>query len=271
MNKQYYFLSGLPRSGSSLLCGILSANKSLHVSSTSGILSVLVNLRNYWTDVAEFNALDPALSAARKLAVMRGALESYYADVPQEIVVDKCRGWPQHLEMAEAMFGCKPRMIVTVRDVRDVLASFEKLWRKRKAENLPIDLEKGNPVDYQSIDGRCKVLMSGGGVVGSSCHLICDAAVRGWKSQMHFVEYEDLCSDPKTTMEKIYAFLEIDPVQHDFSHVVPSVIENDAPYGWGDLHTIRPVVQPQEPQWPAILPTHVAMQYSNDAKFWKNL
>ncbi len=202
---------------------------------------------------------------------MRAALAGFYADTEQPIIIDKCRGWPQYLETAELMLGYKPKVIVTVRDIRDVLASFEKLWRVRKALNLPVDYEKGNPVAYQSIDGRCKALMAAEGVVGGSANAITDAAVRGWKPQMHFVEYEDLCSRPLQTLEKIYSFLELESFAHDIEHIKPSVIENDAPYGWGDLHTIREKIAPQEPQWPKILPTHVAMQYSQDAYFWRSL
>ena len=271
MNKKYFFPSGLPRSGCTLLSGLLAQNPALYVSGTSGILGILTNIRNHWEDVAEFRALDPVLSAQRKLQVLRAALDGYYSDVIHKTVIDKCRGWPQHLEMAETILGYKPKMLVTVRDVRDVLASCEKLWRAQKLKNLLIDMEKGNPVDYQSVDGRCKVLMSGTGMVGSSANLICDATVRGWGAQMYFVEYDELCARPHETLGKIYAFLEIDPYTHNCSDVVPSVVENDAAYGWGDLHTIRPVVLPQDPQWPKYLPTHVAMQYSNDAKFWKVL
>lgn len=269
MNKRFFFLSGLPRSGSTCLGAILSQNQKLYVSGTSGIQSILVNIMTHWNDVAEFNALDPEVSKTRKLSVMRAALEGFYADVPQEIVIDKCRGWPQHFEMAESVLGYKPKAIITVRDVRDVLASFERIWRERKAQGLPVDYEKGNQADYQSVAGRCKVLING--LVGTSANAISDAALRGWKSQMHFVEYDELCSSPKKTLDGIYQFLEIEPVEHNFAEVKTSVFENDTPYGWGDLHTIRSVVAPHESQWQKYLPTPVAMQYSEDAFFWRKL
>lgn len=271
MNKRYLFLSGLPRSGSTILCGILSQNPSLYVSGTSNILGVLANIRAAWQDIAEFSALDPKVSATRKLNVLRGALDAFYADVPQQIVIDKCRAWPAHLEMAESMLGYKPKVIVTVRDVRDVLASFEKLWRKRKAENCLVDAEKSNPIDYLSIDGRCRVLMNPGGMVGSSANIILDACVRGWRKQLHFVEYENLTEKPKETLSQLYAFLELESFEHDFANIQPSVIENDVPYGWGDLHTIRPELKPQPSQWQDYIPTNVAMQYTADAKFWRGL
>ncbi len=270
MDKQFFFLAGLPRSGSTLLAGLLAQNPAIHVSGTSGILSIITNIRNHWSDVAEFNALEPATSEARKLSVLKGAFNGFYTDVEKPVIIDKCRGWPQHLEMAETMLGYKPKVIVTVRDVRDVLASFEKLWRIRKANNQLVDLEKSNPIDFQSLESRCRLLMSG--VVGSSITVIVDAVTRGWKSSMLFVEYDDLCCEPLKVLGLIYEFLAINQYKyHDVENVSSSAYENDTPYGWGELHSVRPNILPQEQQWPKYLTTAVAMQYSNDAKFWRSL
>ncbi len=271
MNKIFHFVSGLPRSGSSLLCGILGQNPSVHASGTSGILGVLANLRNFWPDVAEFKALDPTVSKTRKLSVMCAVLDGFYADIDKPIVFDKNRGWLQHLEMAETIFEKKPKVLVTVRDVREVLASCERLWLERKRDNLMTEQEKANQIGFQSLEGRCRCMMAPDGLVGSSANLIVDAAVRGWRDRMHFVEYDNLCTRPKETMEGIYEFLEIEPFSHDFKNIKPSAFENDEPYGWGDLHNIRPVIARQEQQWPKYLTTAIAMQYSQDATFWKGL
>ncbi len=271
MNKTFYFLSGLPRSGSTLLAGILGQDPLIHASGTSGILGVLANLRNFWPDVAEFSALDPAVSKTRKLSVMRAVLDGFYADVEKPIIFDKNRGWLQHLEMVETILEKRPKVIVTVRNVCDVLASCERLWRKRKADNLMTEQEKANQIGFQSLDGRCRAMMAPDGLVGSSANLIVDAVVRGWRDRLHFVEYDNLCSRPKETMDGIYEFLEMEPIAYDFKNVKQSAFENDTPYGWGDLHGIRPVVDRQEEQWPKYLTTGVAMQYSQNATFWRGL
>lgn len=269
MKKQYFFLSGLPRSGSTLLAGIMSQHKDVYVSGTSGISNILVNIRNCWNDIPEFLSMGP-LCERRKVSTMRAVLDGFYEDVEKPNVIDKCRQWPGHLELLESILNYKPKIIVTVRDVRDILASFEKLWREQKRKNLLVDYEKTNPVEYQTIDGRCRVLMDRGGVIGAPVAAVCDAVTRGWKGQMLFVDYNDLCQHPKKTMNLVCEFIGIDG-EFDFSNVSKSAFEDDAYYKWGDLHTIRPAVLPQESQWPHILPTHVAMQYTQDAKFWRSL
>lgn len=270
MNKKYHFLSGLPRSGSTLLAGILSQNKNVHVSGTSGISGILVNIKNCWNDIAEFSALG-SLCEIRKISTMRSVLDGFYSDIQEPIIIDKSRQWPGSFELLETILECKPKIIVTVRDVRDVLASFERLWREQKKNNLVIEQEKANPIDYLTIDGRCKVLMSKTGIVGSAAAVICDAVVRGWKRQMLFVDYDALCIDPKNVLESVGEFLDLEHHDYNFSNVSQSTFEDDSFYKWGELHKVRPVVAPQESQWQKYLPTHVAMQYSQDAKFWKSL
>lgn len=272
MNKKYYFLSGMPRSGSTILAALLAQNPALHVSGTSAILGVLQTIKVMWGEVPEFSAMDQVISAERRLTTLRGALDGFYASVSQSIVIDKCRAWPGQFEMAETILGEKPKAIITVRDVRDVLASFEKLWLENKRNNVMVSQEKGNPVEYQTVEGRCRLLISQNQLVGWAVSQIVDAVQRGWKDQMLFVEYDELCADPIGMLKRIYAFLELQWYAGHQTEDVSCTTENDLPYGWGpSLHKIRSTVSPQETKWSKYLPTNVAMQYTNDARFWINL
>ena len=46
MEKTFHFISGLPRSGSSLLANVLAQNPRFCVSPTSGILDIMFMVRN---------------------------------------------------------------------------------------------------------------------------------------------------------------------------------------------------------------------------------
>ena len=48
MKKQLHFLSGIPRSGSTVLAAILNQNPETHVSTTSGLVHALDGLANTW-------------------------------------------------------------------------------------------------------------------------------------------------------------------------------------------------------------------------------
>lgn len=247
-------ISGLPRSGSTLLCNILAQNPRFYASQTSGLLDVLFGVRNQWDKLIEMQAMDSGPSERRKLAVLRGVIDSFYSDVQQPVVFDKSRGWLAHLEMLEAVTGKPSRVLVPVRDLRDVLASFEKLWRKTSATRQ-LAVESEDYMAFQTMEGRLTVWARRDQPVGLAYNRIKDALARGWRDRLLFVEYEALTSHPEQTMRNIYAFLEEDWHRHDFEHVEQVTVEDDAVHGFapGALHGIRSRVEPQAPQWPSVL------------------
>ena len=250
-----HLVSGLPRAGSTLLCNILAQNPQFHATATSGILEMLFQVRNGWDRVEEFRAMDDRQSRAAKQRVLAGMLSGYFADVDRPIVFDKSRGWLAHLEMAEALLGYKPRVLVPVRDIRDVLASFERLWRQTAALAQTTD-EAANYQGYQLLENRLNTWAGVGGPVGMAFNRIRDALDRGWGQQLHFVRYEALTAKPAETMAGVYRFLGEPAFAHEFEHVEQVTIEDDRVFGFVGLHTIKPQVRPQGPSWPAILGKH---------------
>ena len=123
-DKKFYFVAGMPRSGSTLLCNILNQNPRFHATATSGVLDLLLLMRNNLEFILELKFLQDDKA---KLRVLQSVLPSFYANVTKPIIFDKSRGWPAHIEMAEKLIGEKVKIIVPVRDVRDILSSFEKI------------------------------------------------------------------------------------------------------------------------------------------------
>lgn len=263
--KKIYFISGLPRAGSTLLANILAQNPRFHTTSTSGIADVMFNVRNQWDRLIEFQA-SPNPEAKKR--VLRAIIDAYFADVDTAIVFDKSRSWVSLLEMAKEALGYSPKVLVPVRDLRDVLASFEKLWRKNSASRQ-LAQESQNYIQFQTIEGRCAVWMQGDQPVGIAYNRIRDAVVRGHLSYMHFVEFDELTSKPKEALEKIYDFLEEPSFTHDFNNVEQVTKENDMVHGIDELHKIRSKVEPVPPRWPDIL-GHAAEPYAN-LEFWRQL
>lgn len=249
MDKTIHFISGMPRSGSTLLANILAQNPRFHTTSTSGILDVIVSIRNGWDKLEEFRA---SPNDAAKVNVMRGILHSYYTGVDRPVIFDKSRGWLAYIELAELLLQRRARILVPVRDVREILASFEKLWRANNAVRQP-GAEAAFYVDYQSIEGRCQVLLRPDQPIGIAYARIRDALIRGFRDRMHFVRFERLTSQPKQVMQEIYQFLGEQPFDHDFNNVRQVTTENDAVYGYAGLHDIRPKVEPVPAQARQIL------------------
>jgi len=99
---QFVCLSGLPRSGSTLLSAILSQNPKIHAEGTSAVCQLMwdmqesyvknckeqINANNRQTTVTELISQIPQL---------------YYKNIDdnEKIVVDKCRSWtlPDNIEL----------------------------------------------------------------------------------------------------------------------------------------------------------------------------
>jgi sulfotransferase len=267
LNKKIYFLAGLPRSGSTLLANIMAQNPRIYVTPTSGIVDMLVQIRNSWDLNDAFQAADRASNQAAKERVLRAMLEAYFAHTDRPVCIDKNRYWAEFLEMAAALVGGRDRIkvIVTVRDLRDVLASFEQLYRKTSALGQ-VQVDPAAVLKFKTAQGRVETFLDAAQPVGRAYIAIRDALTRGWTDRMHFVDYDELTRQPKRTLAALYGFLGEKSHEHDFQHVEQVTFEDDFVYGFKDLHQIRPQVAPQPPQW---------MQVFDDSVFqspaWKNV
>lgn len=263
MDKTFHFISGLPRSGSTLLCNILCQNPRFHATSSSGVLNIITGIRNSWDDVAELKATP---NEKAKLNVMRGILDNFYLDIEKPVVFDKSRGWVAIIGLLEKLLDRNVKVLVTVRDVRDILASFEKIW-ERDSKTIQIPQEKENPIAFQTMQGRVNVWLADTQPVGIALNKIKDAIKRGYSDRLCLIDFDDLTSEPAVTMKKIYEFLGEPYFEHDFNNVEQVTKEDDSVHGFTDLHTIRSKVEPMRPQWPTVLGKD--FEHFSSLNFWK--
>lgn len=253
MNKQIYFVSGLPRSGSTLLMNVLGQNPDFYVTPTSGMRSTLVNVRDGWDKTPSFKSCPKQLSDNIKKNVLTAMLQASFLHTEKPVCFDKSRGWLDYLELAALLVNGREhvKVLVTVRDMRDVLASFEKVYRSNSAL-MQTPQEASDPIKFKTAIGRISTWIDMNQPVGQGFNAINDAVVRGWLANMYFVEYEKLTSDPAACLSGIYHFLGQPDFTHDFTNVKQITHEDDRAYGFDSLHTIRPLISPQTPQWQQI-------------------
>jgi len=263
-DKTIHFIAGFPRAGSTLLCNILNQNPKFGATATSGILDIVLAIRNQWENVNEFRA---APNKAGKNAVMKGILQNYYEISERSIVFDKSRGWVGNIELAEYILDRKVKILVPVRNITDILASFEKLWRNQSHE-WQFPQEKTHYFEWQTIEGRADVWMRNDQPVGIAYNKIRDAIARGFADRLLFIEFEHLTNSPEHTMKQVYKFIGEDYFEHNFKNVEQSTSENDDIHGIPGLHTIRPEVKPLVSDANIILGDEVVRKYG-DAQFWR--
>ena len=206
--KNYYFMAGLPRSGSTLLKSILEQNPNVHASPISPVMELMYWTEDYFKRSEQYQAY-PKPNIAHN--IIKGMMDQFYMDVNKPIIIDHCRAWPNNIERIKTYLTSNPKIICPVRDVADILSSFITMIHRNKDQISFIDkhlIDHGIPVND---DTRCEHLMSDVGIVEQSLWAQYQAFVKNDTKYMLFVEYEDLIYKQEETMRKIYDFLEVDP------------------------------------------------------------
>lgn len=247
-----FFVSGLPRSGSTLLMNLLAQNPAFHATPTNDLLELIVNVRNTWTNMISFKAQGINVIKPRILSSMKGSIYGFFENEFEEgkIIFDKSRGWLGNIELLEEVLGRPIKIIVTIRDVRAIVSSFEKLHRKSQ-------LTKTSPAsdaffDMQSINGRARQLLSVQSVVGLSITRFRDALDKGLADRLVIIPYHKLTTQTKDVMYQLHDSLGLQRFEYDPNNVLQKTKEDDSVHGM-ELHKIRQVVKYQEPDWDTIL------------------
>jgi sulfotransferase len=246
-SKNYYFVAGLPRSGSTLFCNLLAQNPNFRSDAvTSGLASMLMNVQAQWEGIQEFKNW-PIPEAKER--VMRAMFHAFYEDTIQPVVFDKSRAWLSQLEMLEMILQRKVKVIVMVRDMRAIMASWEKMWRKNKALMPP-----GMPPEaIHSVEARVQHWGSPQDHTGRAYLSIQDAVNRGFEDRMLFVDFDKLANSPVQQMDRVYSFLGEKLFRHDFDNINQVNVEGDPAPWMRDLHIIRNKLEPVESNWREIL------------------
>lgn len=262
MNRKIIPICGLPRSGSTLLCNILAQNPKFHTTPTSGCHDVLFGIKNNWSKLIEHKASKELGDIQNEKRVLSSVLNSYH-NTDKQIIFDKGRGWTSMLEMLEFITDQKAKILVPVRDINEILASFENIYRS----TIKHSQIEGDYFQQQTVNGRCKNLLLNSSVLGLAYDRLKDCMQRGFSDRLYIVEFDQLTVNPENEMKKIYNFLELEKFEHNFSNVKQITFEDDSIHGM-DLHTIRPHVEKLNKKSYQLLGEDVCKQYKN-TEFWR--
>ena len=247
-----FFNSSMPRSGSTLMQNILGQNKDVHVTPTDGFLELIYGARVNFTNNDEFKAQDSTQMLAAWRGFCREGLKGYCAglsDKPHTCI--KSRGIGEQFNWFKAFMGEDPKLIVMVRNLKSILASMEKLHRANPEQAQQIQ----NPSEMRGLttDSRVQQWLSGP-PVGLALQRLQQMKAQGTAAKCLVLRFEDLAKFPQAVMEKVYGYLGLPAVQHDFENVEQLTVEDDAVYGMAPgLHVVRQKVEWREPDYQEIL------------------
>jgi sulfotransferase len=228
---QFICLSGLPRSGSTLLSAILSQNPDIHAEGNSPVCQLMWDMCDSISKHSEQIRANNKEDAA--CDIVSHIPHIYYKNSPENIVIDKCRSWtiPTNITMLETSLKINPKIIVMTRPILDIISSFAHLFKKNGFSNVQID------------EKLKELLLPNSEPLMRSISGLNYAKKTGDSSKFLFVSYNDLVDSTQNTIQRIYDFCGWKPFQHSFDNVVPKYSENDSIYGLIGFHKIHPVVE----------------------------
>lgn len=260
MSKTIHFVSGLPRSCSTLLCNLLAQNPRVHATPTSPLHEIGYIARQVF-QTEEAKAVGGPYMEKMFYDYSRGGVAHAYDSLTDRpVVVDKCRSWIGHLDQTFAVWP-DTKVLVPVRDVRGIICSTEKKRRQHPA--VFNGAEKANPANFTTIEKRAQAWLSSPpvGIAIERLH----EAVRRHRDRLFFVNADVLTRNPGDTMRRIWEYLGEDDFDgHNFDAVEQYTQEYDVGFPYGD-HTIRSRVEPLPQDYAEILGENLSNQIA--AKF----
>lgn len=226
----------MPRAGSTVFQNIMAQNPDFYATPTSGVLELLFAARVNYADSLEFHAQDPDEMKAGFLNFCREGMKGFYTGITdKKYIIDKSRGWGIHYDFLNAV-NPNPKIIVLVRDLRDIFASMEKNYRLASDKQSKI-------LNWGTMQGTTTAkrvdIWAQTTPVGMAIERIGEMIKTGISNNVLFVKFEDLCKYPDSNMRMVYNFLELPYFEHDFENIETVTKEDDEVYGiYGD-HKIR--------------------------------
>ena len=241
------FLSGIPRSGSTLLTSLLNQRPDTYASPTSNLCDTMGAAVQAW----ESNPTTKAQGGSKRdlRRILKSIADARYDT--DKLVFDKGRGWPapQIMETMEKVTG-SVKIVATVRPVAECLASFIRISSEEVTDTK----------DF------CKNSHLAQHLFGAYAQL--KAGYEARPENFLFIDYYDLIDNTQEQMDRIADFVGIDHFSHDRNNVPPSN-ENDEVWGIEDLHLLRSTVSHDDWSAEEVLGAEVFKFYQG-GEFWND-
>jgi sulfotransferase len=195
--------------------------------------------------------------------LVHGATKGWFEGLTNKpVVISKNRGW-------SSIFHLYPnsKYIVMVRDLRDIVESFEKVNSKIQALHSYGDAGVFTPAMHQH--EKYRHYFNEANSLSQPLQTEVPRMMELFKKQSNrvmFIRYEDFTQEPIYILDKLYNFLGEKPFQHDLNNIEQSyMFEHDHAYFREKTdHVTNPVFQlykPVERKLPASFHDNVLKEY----------
>lgn len=255
---RFHFISGLPRSGSTLLAALLRQNPRFHARMSSPVARLFQMLL---AGMSEEGA--HAIGDTQRARVLEGLFHNYYADIDRPVVFDTNRLWTARLPALLAIYP-QARIVCMVRNVAWIMDSIERLIRANPFARSRLF---GDENERATVYSRTEALASRHRLVGSAWTSLKEAYYGPQAASLLLVEYGYLTRAPARTLSLIYDFLGEPAFAHDFENIDYDEAEFDAALATPGLHRVGRVVKFQQRRMslpPDLVERYAALSFWSD-------
>lgn len=209
---KFHAITGMPRSGSTLLCNILNQNPAFYASDSAVTAHMVNQQAHVCSNLGEVKSqliAQPEVTRKRILDASRGLVNGWYSKEHKKTVFDKSRGWSGQSLKLRQLFPDSV-LIVMVRDLRDVFASLEKQHGK-------YPLLEATPNASNQL-AHAQEVFHAQGMVGS-CVVGIEDILRRNMGNVIFVSYESFTENPQFVLDAIYDKTKSKPYKHDLENI----------------------------------------------------
>ncbi len=277
-SRKFFYLAGLPRTGSTVLGEILNQNENIHVTPASPLSEIVSEVLAKW----RMNTVTlRAYKHPDQLPnVWRGIRDGMYRHRPEPIIIDKSWAWHLNdaIDSAREILGEEMKVICTVDNIADCLASFIMLIRTNPDYVSFVDEFLRNQHMELSDANRCAAMMDP--KIATSVGWCYQNLKKTWqgnnRKNLLLIERADLVDDPDRVLAGIYDFLDIpematwgDGETHYFDRIEKEITEEDgAAYGIPNLHQLAPKLRDRSWKAKEVLGNPLFFKYKR-LEFWR--
>lgn len=254
-----HFISGLPRSGSTLLSAIFSQNPRFRADMSGPLAGMFGSLLAKMSARNEFNVF---IDDGPRQRALRGLFENYYADCSAEVIFDTSRTWCARLPALSQLFP-QAKVIACVRHVLWIVDSIERVIQRNAFSPSSIF----NYTTGGTVYTRANGVAGADGLLGYAYAALKEACYGAHSNKLLLVQYETLSTEPAKALAAIYDFIGEPVFKQNFQHVDYDARAFDAKADTPGLHDVRPNVAAIER--PTLLAPDLFQRFASDA-FWRD-
>lgn len=224
-----HFCGGLPRAGSTVLMNVLQQHPEIFTTGTCALYELLkdkILIKGRYSESFQAMSIDQADRAMYGL--IHGATKGWFeALTTKPVVISKRHGWSNLLHLFP-----NSKFICMVRDLRDVVESFEKVNHKTLSLHTYGDSQTFVPSMH--VHEKYKHYFTEANALSINLTTEVPRMMELFKKQpskVMFMRYEDFTKDPLYMINKLYNFLQVRQVLPELNKIEQSqLFEHDHAY-----------------------------------------